>query len=139
MQRLLALLKVVILALLAALVLIDAGDYLFVRYRMTRNISGDPFETRMIERTYGIPHKNGSAEIVNDAPEPETCVHSIFPHMGYTPCWYLNRSSKNIIMLELLATGPADLEGFGLATDCYSPFHAAYAVPISGHSSFRTT
>jgi hypothetical protein len=110
MHRALAALKGTMLALAVALVLIYAGDYLFVRFRITRNLAGDPFETRMIERTYGIPHKNGSAEIVNDAPEPETCVHSIFPHMGYTPCWYLNRSSKNIIMLELLATHPPVLD-----------------------------
>lgn len=110
MQRVLAALKGTILALIAALVLIYAGDYLFVRFRMTRNLLDDPFETQMIERTYGIPHKNGSAEIVNDAPEPETCVHSIFPHMGYTPCWYLNRNSKTIIMLELLASPPEILD-----------------------------
>jgi hypothetical protein len=73
---------------------------------MMQNKNNDPFETLTIEPTYGIPHKNGSAEIVVGDPEPETCVHSIFPHMGYTPCWYLNRSSKNIIMLELIGTYP---------------------------------
>jgi hypothetical protein len=23
-----------------------------------------------------------------------TCVHSLFPHMGYQPCWYLSRHSE---------------------------------------------
>jgi hypothetical protein len=117
MYRILAALKVIVLAFLASLVLVYIGDYLFVRFRMTRNLSGDPFESRMIERAYGIPHKNGSAEIVTDPPESETCVHSIFPHMGYEPCWYLNRNSKNIIMLELLVTHSAVLENFRFASD----------------------
>jgi hypothetical protein len=117
MFRILAALKVIVLSFLASLVLIYIGDYLFVRFRMTRNLSGDPFETRMVERAYGLPHKNGSAEIVTDPPEAETCVHSIFPHMGYEPCWYLNRNSKNIIMLELLVTHPEVLENFAFAPD----------------------
>jgi hypothetical protein len=102
MNRVLEILRITMVALILALVLVYAGDYLFVRFRMIRNKTGDPFETQMIEHTYGIPHKNGSAEIVVGDPEPETCVRSIFPHMGYTPCWYFNRNSKNIIMLELL-------------------------------------
>ena len=117
MHGIVAALKVIVLAFLASLVLIYTGDYLFVRYRMTRNLTGDPFETRIIERAYGIPHKNGSAEIVTDPPESETCVHSIFPHMGYEPCWYLNRTSKDIIMLELLVTRPAVLGNFVFAPD----------------------
>ena len=106
MDRVLEILRITFVAMILALVLIYTGDYLCVRFRMARNKTGDPFETQMIERTYGIPHKNGSAEIVVSDPEPETCVHSIFPHMGYIPCWYFNRNSKNIIMLEWLATRP---------------------------------
>jgi hypothetical protein len=106
MDRVLAFLRITLVALISAIVIVYAGDYVSVRYRMTKNKDGDPFESMKIEPTYGIPHKNGSAEIVIGDPVVETCVHSLFPHMGYTPCWYLNRTSKNIIMLELLVSRP---------------------------------
>jgi hypothetical protein len=102
MDRVLAILRIALVALLAAIAFVYAGDYLSVRYRMTRNNDTDPFESVKIEPTYGIPHKNGSAEIVIGDPEDITCVHSLFPHMGYTPCWYLLRSTKSIIMLGIL-------------------------------------
>jgi hypothetical protein len=107
MHQVLAFLRITLIALIATIVAVYAGDYLFVRYRMLKNKTGDPFESVKVEPTYGIPHKNGSAEIVIGDPEDETCVHSIFPHMGYEPCWYLARNSKNIIMLELLSPSRA--------------------------------
>lgn len=103
MHHLLAFLRITLITLIGAIVVVYAGDYLSVRYRMMKNQAGNPFETMKIEPTYGIPHKNGSAEIVIGDPQDETCVHSIFPHLGYEPCWYLARTSKNIIMLEILA------------------------------------
>jgi hypothetical protein len=27
----------------------------------------------------------------------QDCVHSLFPHMGYSPCWYLNRNREQRI------------------------------------------
>ncbi len=39
-----------------------------------------------------IPEKNGKTEYQVDAQNPEqivTCVHSLFPHYGYSPCWYV--------------------------------------------------
>lgn len=102
----LAILRIALVALIGAIVVVYAFDYLFVRIRMAQKKTNDPFETLKIEPTYAIPHKNGSAEIVVGDPEFVICVHSLFPHMGYTPCWYLNRSSKNIIMLELLDRSP---------------------------------
>ncbi len=39
-----------------------------------------------------IPEKNGKTEYEVDAQNPEqtiTCVHSFFPHSGYSPCWYV--------------------------------------------------
>jgi hypothetical protein len=113
MHQVLAFLRITLIALIGLVVVIYAGDYLSVRYRMMKNKTGGPFESVKIEPTYGIPHKNGSAEIVIGDPEDETCVHSIFPHMGYEPCWYLARTSKNIIMLEILASNPA---GGGIKT-----------------------
>jgi hypothetical protein len=41
---------------------------------------------------FAIPEKNGKTEYEVDAQNPEqtiTCVHSLFPHSGYSPCWYV--------------------------------------------------
>ena len=84
--------------LLAAL--IYAGDYLFLRFRIAYPKAGDAFGTVQMERLYAIPQKNGKIEYEFDARQPEVttpCVHSLFPHMGNRPCWYLQRNSQKPI------------------------------------------
>jgi hypothetical protein len=84
--------------LLAAL--IYAGDYLFLRFRLVYPKAGDAFGTVQMERLYAIPQKNGKIEYEFDARQPEVttpCVHSLFPHMGNRPCWYLQRNSQKPI------------------------------------------
>ena len=68
------------------------GDYLFVRVRMLHAKPADPFETLKSLRVLAIPEKNGKTEYEVDTQNPEqtvTCVHSILPHYGYSPCWYV--------------------------------------------------
>ncbi len=39
-----------------------------------------------------FPKKNGKTEFEVDAQNPEktvVCVHSLFPHSGHLPCWYV--------------------------------------------------
>jgi hypothetical protein len=84
--------------LLAALVY--AGDYLLVRYRMAYAKSGNALGTVEMMRLYAIPLKDGKTEYDLDAQQPEVttpCVHSLFSHMGYSPCWYLKRNSQKPI------------------------------------------
>ena len=81
-------------------VLVYAGDYLFVRYRMAYPKAGAAFGTVQMERLYAIPQKNGKIDYEFDARQPEVttpCVHSLFPHMGNRPCWYLRRNSQKPI------------------------------------------
>jgi hypothetical protein len=52
----------------------------------------DPFEYLKALRVLAIPEQNGKTEYEVDAQNPEqtvTCVHSLFPHYGYAPCWYV--------------------------------------------------
>jgi hypothetical protein len=68
------------------------GDYLYVRVRMLHPKSADPFESLKTLRVLAIPEKNGKTEYEVDARNPEqtiTCVHALFPHSGYSPCWYV--------------------------------------------------
>jgi hypothetical protein len=77
---------------LAACAVLYVGDYLSVRIREIHPRPADPFETLKSVRVLAIPEKNGKTEYEVDALNPEqivTCVHSLFPHNGYLPCWYV--------------------------------------------------
>lgn len=80
----------VILALLTYV-----GDYLSVRYKIPNN--RDPFSTVTIQPYYAIHEKNGRTEYDFAQPQSQVCIHSLFPHFGYSPCWYLNRHTQKRI------------------------------------------
>ena len=82
-----------------------AGDYVALRLRAAYPRWGAAFGAVQMERLYAIPLKNGRTEYELDARQPEVttdCVHSLFPHMGYSPCWYLRRNSQKPIPLAIL-------------------------------------
>jgi len=89
----------VVLAIVVLSAVLYAGDYLSVRYRMTKKMASDPLDSMKIQRTYVIPHKDGRAEIIFGEPETQMCVHSLFPHMGYTPCWYMKRQAEKPLVM----------------------------------------
>ena len=74
------------------LALLYGTDYLYLRVRLLHPKPADPFETLKTLRVLAIPEKNGKTEYEVDSQNPEqtvTCVHSLFPHYGYSPCWYV--------------------------------------------------
>jgi hypothetical protein len=77
-----------LLGALVLLVLIYAGDFLLLRYRIATNHG--PFGTDTVRTYYAVPQKNHKTEFLFDEPQDETCVHSLFPHLGDEPCWYLS-------------------------------------------------
>ena len=82
----------ILTAAVAALALVFCGDYVSLRVRMLHPKPADPFESLKTLRVLAIPEKNGKTEYEVDARNPEktvTCVHSLFPHSGYSPCWYV--------------------------------------------------
>ena len=91
--------KGVLLRIIVALVLIVlvtyAGDYLSVRYRIPKG--RDPLSTVTVQPYYAIHQKNGKIEYDFAPPEDQTCVRSLFPHFGYSPCWYVKRHTDKRI------------------------------------------
>jgi hypothetical protein len=78
--------------LVGALVLVYVGDYAYLRVRMLRPTPSDPFESMSRTRVLAIPQKSGKLDYQIDQTQPVetlTCVHSLFPHYGDQPCWYL--------------------------------------------------
>ena len=76
----------------AAFAVFYVCDYLSVRIRAMHPRPADPFESLNSLRLLAIPEKTGQVEYEIDAQNPEhlvTCAHSLFPHYGYSPCWYV--------------------------------------------------
>ena len=91
-----------VLSLCILLPVVYLGDYLSIRYRVAHAGGSSPFGIVTLQRSYEIPHKDGRAEFVFDDPVSHVCVHSLFPHFGYGPCWYLNREEKKPVQMSIL-------------------------------------
>jgi hypothetical protein len=82
----------ILIVAVAAFALVFGGDYLWFRVRMIHPKPGDPLETLTAARVLAIPEKGNKTSYEIDQQNPEqtvTCVHSLFPHSGYSPCWYI--------------------------------------------------
>jgi hypothetical protein len=109
MNRLAEILKWLVVGIALTVAAVYAGDYLVVRYRMASANAGAAFGSVVMNRLYAIPLKDGKTEYELDAQQPQVtmqCVHSLFPHMGYSPCWYLQRNSKTPIPMVIVLPFP---------------------------------
>jgi hypothetical protein len=75
--------------------LVYGGDWARVRYRVWKY--GDGFGSVTVTPEYVIHEKNGKTEYQYVAPQDQACVHSLFPHFGYRPCWYVSRHPEKRI------------------------------------------
>jgi hypothetical protein len=80
------------LAALVLLAIVYGTDYGVFRYRLATN--RQPFGSVTVEHYDAIEHKDGKAELIFDPPVQQTCVHSLFPHGGDLPCWFLSRHAE---------------------------------------------
>jgi len=85
-----------IAALLCALVY--GGDYVSLRYRIPHNRV--QFDTVQIQLDYAVQMKNRSTEYMFDQPTTQTCVNSLFPHFGDSPCWYVKRHARKQVNVQ---------------------------------------
>ncbi len=87
-------LRRILLSVLFVAALIYAGDYGWLRYRIGKNVGLGAIQIRSY---YAVPQKNGKVEFMFNDPEMETCSRSLFPHLGYRPCWYVARKPEKRI------------------------------------------
>jgi len=88
--------RTIVLAIVAVAVIVYGGDYLSLLLRIP---SRDPVGSVMVQRYYEVALKNRKTEYMRDEPRQLPCVRSMFPHYGDTPCWYLERHTKQTIKL----------------------------------------
>jgi hypothetical protein len=93
MQNLPRLLSRIATLLVALVIVLYIADYVVVRLRT------EPTGTCQITKIYAVPLKDGKTSFEQGAPETQTCANSIFPHLGYSPCWYLKRHKTQQVNL----------------------------------------
>jgi hypothetical protein len=99
----------ILYALILLLALAYGYDYASVRRRMSAQKPGDPFDVVTYPHLLAIPQKGNKIDYELDAQSPmesESCVHSLFPHYGYTPCWYVVRRSKSPTQMTIVFRVP---------------------------------
>jgi hypothetical protein len=81
--------RIIISVLLAALLLYGA-DYAILKMRGSSGIG-------TVNITLGTPMKDGRVQIFTGANQTQTCVNSLFPHLGYQPCWYVRQNATQLV------------------------------------------
>ena len=74
-----------------------AGDYISIRFPIPKG--RQQFGVVKIRRYYAVGLKNNKTEFMFLDPQNQVCVHSLFPHFGYAPCWYLSR--RNVKRIDM--------------------------------------
>jgi hypothetical protein len=78
-------------ALLIAAGIAYLADSLYIRHELVGTNSAAAFGN---VRFY---LKNGKFTIYQDSPQNEVCVHALFPHYGYKPCWFARRNTVRVV------------------------------------------
>jgi hypothetical protein len=91
-RLLLRIVAAVFLSALSLTIFAYGADYAAFRYRVAAN--RQVFGQVTILPYYAVPQKSGKTQFIFNPPEVRTCVHALFPHAGYEPCWYLQRHTE---------------------------------------------
>ncbi len=71
------------------LALVYLGDYAAVRIPIPKGRAA--YSTIVVRPYYKVALKSGKSDLYFLDPQNQTCVNSLFPHLGYKPCWYLRK------------------------------------------------
>ena len=99
----------IVYGVILALAVVYGYDFASVRARMNAKKQGDPFDVVTYPHLLAIPQKGNKVDYELDATAPmesDPCVHSLFPHYGYTPCWYVLRKSKSPTQMTIVLPVP---------------------------------
>jgi hypothetical protein len=83
------LLKRIALISVGILASIYAVDYASVRIPISKGRAA--YSTVVVRPYYDVGLKGGKSDFYFLDPQKQTCVNSLFPHMGFSPCWYLRK------------------------------------------------
>jgi hypothetical protein len=95
MTRMMFVLRATVISVVVGLGLLYLGDDLAGRYRMAHRTARSPLDEVSVYTATRL--KNGKVEVFYGSPETRTCIRAVFPHFGYSPCWYLARRKIDLI------------------------------------------
>jgi hypothetical protein len=72
-----------------------AVDHLSARYRLPGN--RETLGSVEVRTLYAVKQKDGRIEYSLGDTETQSCVRSLFPQLGYSPCWYLSGHATKLI------------------------------------------
>ena len=78
-----------VVVVVTLITLVYLGDYLALRIPIPKSHAA--YATVTVRPYYDVALKSGKSDLYILDPQQQTCVNSIFPHMGFTPCWYLRK------------------------------------------------
>jgi hypothetical protein len=85
-----------LLLIAAALLLLSyACDYISIAYRIPGG--RQQFGSIEVQKLLAVPQKDRKTEYIADPPEQQQCVHSLYPQLGFSPCWYVARHANQQI------------------------------------------
>ena len=79
----------IVLIVVGLLALVYAGDYASVRIPIPKGRAA--YSTVTVRPYYDVGLKSGKSDFYFLDPQKQTCVNSLFPHLGFNPCWYLRK------------------------------------------------
>jgi hypothetical protein len=79
-------------SLIASLLILFVGDYVSLQFRIPSN--RQQFGQVLVQPLIAVPLKDKKTEYILGTPYNQTCTYSLFPQMGYSPCWYLSQHAK---------------------------------------------
>jgi hypothetical protein len=82
-------LRIAVLVLAGVAAAVYCGDYAVFRVRVAGN--WNPYGSVTVEAYDAIAQKSGKTQFIFQPPQPQTCIHALLPHSGYSTCWYLSK------------------------------------------------
>jgi hypothetical protein len=83
-------LAAIAVCLVALCVLVYVADWLVLQVHEHR---GTAYGSVLVDNADVVREKGGKVEYFYNPPQSTPCVHSLFPHEGQSPCWWLARHS----------------------------------------------
>lgn len=83
------------LIVVGLIVLVYVVDYASVRIPIPKGRA--VLSTVLVRPYYDVGLKSGKSEFYFLDPKKQTCVNSLFPQLGYPPCWYLRKHTHQRI------------------------------------------
>jgi hypothetical protein len=83
------------LGLLGAVVVLYVADAIQIRIRLATGGTARAYDSVSVLYAAGL--KDNKMEIYADQPQMQTCSRSIFPQLGYSPCWYVRQNTTQML------------------------------------------